>query len=97
MSDAISRRQALGIGAAAMGSVAFHELLAGPAQALAASGPGTAPGIRYFARFGVTETLIRQALAEALASGGDFADVFFQHQVGNTYVLEDAWEWACAW
>ena len=89
MSDGISRRQALGVGAAAFGSVAFHELLAGPAQALAASGAGAAPGIRYFARFGVTEVLIRRALGEALSSGGDFADVFFQHQVGNTYVLED--------
>ena len=89
MSDPISRRQALGTYAAAMGGAAFHELLAGPAQALAASGAGAAPGIRYFARFGVTEKLLRDTLGEALSSGGDFADVFFQHKVGNTYVLED--------
>jgi TldD protein len=89
MSDPITRRHALGVGAAAMGSLAFHELVAGPARALAASGAGAAPGIRYFARFGVTEKLLGDTLGAALASGGDFADVFFQHKVGNTYVLED--------
>jgi TldD protein len=89
MSDPISRRTALGTYAAAMGSAAFNELLAAPGHALAASGAGATPGIRYFARFGVTEKLIRDTLGEALSSGGDFADVFFQHKVGNTYVLED--------
>lgn len=76
MSDAISRRQALGSYAAAVGGIALHELLAGPARALAASGAGAAPGIRYFSRFGVTEKLLADTLGEALSSGGDFADVF---------------------
>ena len=89
MSDPISRRKALGTYAAAIGGAAFHELLAAPSQALASSGAGATTGIRYFARFGVTEKLIRDTLGEALSSGGDFADVFFQHKVGNTYVLED--------
>jgi TldD protein len=85
----MTRRRALGMGAAAFGSVAAHEILSGPARALAAAGPGTTAGIGYFARFGVTEKLIQGTLGEALSSGGDFADVFFQHQVGNTYLLED--------
>ena len=85
----MSRRKALGLGAAAMGSVAAYDILAGPARALASTGPGATAGIGYFARFGVTEKLIQSTLGEALSSGGDFADVFFQHQVANTYLLED--------
>jgi TldD protein len=85
----MTRRQALGLGAAAVGSVALHEMLAGPAAALASTGAGARTGIAYFARFGVTDKLVRDTLGEALASGGDFADVFFQHRVGNTYLLED--------
>jgi TldD protein len=91
MSDdrGITRRHALGIGAAALGSVALSDVLGGPAAALASGGAGARAGIRYFSRFGVTEGLVRDTLSAALASGGDFADVFFQHRVGNTYVLED--------
>ena len=85
----MSRRRALGLGAAAFGTVAFHDVLTGPASALASTGAGTRAGLSYFTRFGVSEQLIQDALATALASGGDFADVYFQHQVGNTYVLED--------
>src|SRR5260370_39121754 len=45
--------------------------------------------IRYFAQFGVDERLIRETLAAALASGGDRADVFFQHRVSSSLGLED--------
>jgi TldD protein len=89
MSNGMSRRRVLGLGAAAFGTAALHEVLGGPAAALAASGAGPRAGLSYFTRFGVTEKLIQDTLAAAMASGGDFADVFFQHQVGNTYVLED--------
>ncbi|HYN05436.1 MAG TPA: TldD/PmbA family protein, partial [Vicinamibacteria bacterium] len=85
----MTRRKAVGLGAAALGSVAAYDILAGPARALASTGPGTTAGIGYFARFGVTEKLVQATLGEALSSGGDFADVFFQHQVANTYLLED--------
>ncbi len=85
----MTRRQALGIGAAAFGSVALSDVLSGPAAALAANGAGTRPGLSYFTRFGVTEALLQDALAAALSSGGDFADVYLQHKVANTYVLED--------
>ena len=85
----MTRRKALGLGAAAVGSVAAYDVLAGPARALAATGPGATSGIGYFARFGVTEKLVQATLGQALSSGGDFADVFFQHQVANTYLLED--------
>ncbi len=42
-----------------------------------------------FYRFGVTERMIREALATALSRGGDFADLFFQHRVGSDVGLED--------
>jgi TldD protein len=50
---------------------------------------GPQSGIGYFARFGVTEAMIAQALGAALSRGGDYADVFFQHRVSNDLTLED--------
>ncbi|MBI5066912.1 MAG: TldD/PmbA family protein [Deltaproteobacteria bacterium] len=46
-------------------------------------------GIGYFARFGVTERWIAEALAEALSRGADHADVFFQHRVSTSLALQD--------
>ena len=91
MSDdrGISRRHALGITAGTLAGAALHDVLAGPAQALAATGPGQTAGLGYFTRFGVTEKMIHDALGTALGTGGDHADVFFQHQVQNVYRLED--------
>ncbi|MFL6248662.1 MAG: TldD/PmbA family protein [Thermoanaerobaculia bacterium] len=54
---------------------------------LANTGPTN--GVGYFARFGVTEQLIRSTLSSALSKGGDYADVFFQHRVSNNLSLED--------
>src|SRR6187401_2628599 len=45
--------------------------------------------ISYFSQFGVDDALIRQTLATALARGGDYADLFFQHRVSNSFGLED--------
>lgn len=45
--------------------------------------------IGYFSRFGVTGRMIQEALSAALARGGDFADVFFQHKIGADLALED--------
>jgi len=60
--------------------------LMSPAAALAAGPRGR---IGYFARFGVDEALIRHTLATALAKGGEYADLFFQHRVSNSFGLED--------
>ena len=81
----MSRRKVLGIGAATLASTALNDLIS-PAAALAGGAVG---GIRYFSRFGVDEALIRKTLATALAKGGDYADLFFQHRVANQYGLED--------
>jgi len=91
MSDdrGISRRHAIGLTAGTLASAAVYDLIGGPAGALAATGSGQRAGLGYFTRFGVTEKLIQDALATALSSGGDHADLFFQHKVENVYGLED--------
>ncbi|MFB0566643.1 MAG: TldD/PmbA family protein [Candidatus Aminicenantaceae bacterium] len=49
---------------------------------------GDTPG--YFEReFGITDSVCQKVLAEALAKGGDFADLFFEHTISNWLILED--------
>lgn len=44
----------------------------------------------YFdTQFGVSHELIRQVLTEAMARGGDFADLYFQHELSNSISMED--------
>jgi TldD protein len=44
----------------------------------------------YFEReFGITQVMCREVLAKALAKGGDFADLFFEHTISNYLILED--------
>ena len=44
----------------------------------------------YFeTEFGITDALCRKVLAQALAKGGDFADLYFEHTVSNYLILED--------
>ncbi len=43
----------------------------------------------YFARFGVDEAVIRQIMEAALSKGGDYCDLFFQHEFSNHVGLED--------
>ena len=83
----MSRRKVLGIGAATLASTALNDLVS-PAAALA-GGTGVPGRIGYFSRFGVDEALIRQTLATALSKGGEYADLFFQHRVSNSFGLED--------
>ncbi len=83
----MTRRHVIGLGAATLASAALPDLVAGPAEAAAGAGPQA--GIGYFGRFGVDERMIREALGEALSRGGEYADLFFQHRVGNSFALED--------
>jgi TldD protein len=44
----------------------------------------------YFeSEFGVTDSMCRKVLAEALSKGGDFADLYFEHTISNWAILED--------
>ena len=44
---------------------------------------------QYFKRFEVDKQLVSKVISEALSSGGDFCDVFFQHKLLNEIGLED--------
>ncbi len=46
-------------------------------------------GVHYFSKFGVTEGWLAEALSAALSRGADFADVFVQHRVSTSMILED--------
>jgi TldD protein len=80
----MSRRDAIKIGAVTAAGAALGDVLG-----VAGAAAGPKPGVSYFARFGVDERMIREALGAALASGGDYADLFFQHRVTNNFGLED--------
>ncbi len=82
----LTRRTVIGAGAAALATVAVSDLFS-VSSILANTGP--TEGVGYFTRFGVTDKLIRDTLSQALSKGGDYADVFFQHRVSNSLVLED--------
>ena len=68
-----------------------HDPIMGPVNPEPTTNGNAQPAakIEYFARFGVTEKMIKSALGAALARGGDYADVFFQHRVSSVMALED--------
>jgi TldD protein len=80
-----SRRDFLKTGAFAGAATVASPLLSRGWYALSgAESPG------YFEReFGITEALCRKILAEAMAKGGDYADLYFEHTITNNLVLED--------
>ena len=43
----------------------------------------------YFARFGIDEDTIRKVMTEALNSGGDYCDLYFQNTLSNSIRLQD--------
>ena len=81
----LTRRTVIGAGAAALATVAVSDLF----HVTTALAAGPTAGVGYFARFGVTEKLLRDTISQALSKGGDYADVFFQHRVSNNLALED--------
>ena len=82
----ISRRSFLKTGAtAAAATLAVPTIL--PRGWYALAQPESAG---YFEReFGISEALWRKVLTKALAKGGDFADLFFEHTITNFLILED--------
>ncbi|MFH0778564.1 MAG: TldD/PmbA family protein [Candidatus Eisenbacteria bacterium] len=82
--EPISRRDFLKTSATAAAAVIAASF---PKSVLGTAG-ADAPG--YFEReFGITDALCKRALAEALSKGGDYADLFFEHTIGNYVILED--------
>jgi len=82
----ITRRSFLKTGAtAAAATIAFPTILSKGWYAFA-----QAETAGYFEReFGISEAACRKVLAQALAKGGDFADLYFEHTISNYLILED--------
>lgn len=91
--DSLTRRDVLGVAAATVATASAGELLSGCATVGGGGarlvGGGGGGGGHAFERFGVSEAMMREALAAALSRGGDRADLYFQHKVGNFIALED--------
>ena len=60
-----------------------------PASAFATPSEGPGKLRSYYEHFGVSEEIIRQVMGTALSKGGDYCDLYFQHSISNTVVLED--------
>ncbi len=81
---AISRRSFVKTAAAGTAAIAVIP------RWLRAAASDLPPATGYFEReFGIDDALCRRVLARALAKGGDFADLFFEHTVRDWLVLED--------
>jgi TldD protein len=85
----ISRRSFLKTGAtAAAVSVAAPALNKGWYGLAGADAGADVQG--YFEReFGISDAVCRKILAEGLAKGGDYADLYFEHTISNYLILED--------
>lgn len=90
-----SRRKVLATGAAGAALVSVPHFLVGcggaaaqPTATTPPVGEGVIP-IGHFAAFGVDEAVIRRVLDAAMSRGGDYADLFFQHEVTNYVGLQD--------
>ncbi len=90
-----NRRDFLKGAAGGLGMVVIPSFLTRTGNVFATPEPGVAtPALNlnatYFAQnFGVDQSTIRKAMNAALSKGGEFADLFFQHQVSNYVGLED--------
>ena len=51
--------------------------------------PAEEPTGYFESGFGITDELCQKVLAKALAKGGDFADLYFEHTITNYLILED--------
>jgi TldD protein len=60
-----------------------------PMAALAAPLTGQSKLSDYYAHFGVDEKVIREVMAVALERGGDYCDLFFEHSISSTIILDD--------
>lgn len=48
-----------------------------------------APTGYFESEFGISDSLCQRVLAKALAKGGDYADLYFEHTISNYIMLED--------
>ncbi len=76
-------------GIAVAGTILMPSLLSGCMSGTQASSPLKYQLNDYLNHFGVTRKMIMDVLAEGLSRGGDYCDLYFQHNISNTVALED--------
>ena len=81
----ISRREFMKIGAGSLAGLAAFDILG---QDLFGAEKMNNTQL-YLQLFGVDEADLQRVFREALAAGGDYCDIYFQHKVQNEFVLED--------
>ncbi|MBN2227585.1 MAG: TldD/PmbA family protein [candidate division Zixibacteria bacterium] len=85
----MTRREFLKTGAKGAALVAIPVIFRlDPLAAFAAPSPTRNLG-DYMTHFGVDESLIRKVMGAALAHGGDYCDLFFEHTISYSVNLED--------
>jgi TldD protein len=89
MKHDMSRRSFLEKGGMGVAVVSFAPHLMRGGDVFGATDPASLTLNDYLDRFGVTEARIREILAEGLALGGDYCDVYFQHIISHSIGLED--------
>ncbi len=58
-------------------------------SAMLGRGGGSSAHTTYFDRFGVSESTLRRVLEKALSRGGDFADIYVEHNVSRWTGMQD--------
>jgi len=82
--EQLSRRKFISQGAAATGAALLMPYMGSCSQMQTDMKAG------YFLNeFGIDDAICRRLLETALSRGGDFADLFFEHTLTNTLILED--------
>jgi TldD protein len=87
----MKRRDFIKKGSAAMivGATIPYMLKSNPAYAFSIPDTNNMKLNDVYNHFGITEDIIRDVMGEALSRGGDYCDVFFQHNIANYIGLED--------
>lgn len=86
----MTRRDFVRLGATGMALASIPGVFRGnPLAALTSPAVEQGKLAEYYKHFGVDEAIIRQIMATALGRGGDYCDIFFQHNINNFVGLED--------
>ncbi len=76
-------------GVAMAGTMLLPSMLTGCLSGTRASSPLAYQLNDYLNHFGVSEKMIMEIIVEGLSKGGDYCDLYFQHNINNSIALED--------
>ena len=91
MQKHMSRRSFLGTSSKSLAAAAALPLFARGSALTAAAAPAAEEWTLndYFDHFQVNQSTVKQVMATALAKGGDYCDLYFQHNIATYIGLED--------